>query len=134
MKQYSRCKNLTKKDQNTIYFHTLASYTKKRNHIPRIIINGSILTEVNMITEGIRNYFEEHYKQENLPNIELPPGVFRKFDDSTRDQLENLPTEAESKAVVWSCDTNKTPRYDGFNISFVKEMWSTIGADVIRFF
>lgn len=47
--------------------------------------------------------------------------------------LELIPSGEELKEAVWSCDLNKSPGYNGFNIKFVKEMWPIIGEEVIDF-
>ena len=58
-----------------------------------------------------------------------------------RDDAEFIerPVSAEEvRQAVWSCNSRKAPGYDGFNFSFIKEMWDIIGdeftMEVIKFF
>jgi hypothetical protein len=37
------------------------------------------------------------------------------------------------KETVWSCDGNKSPGPDGFNINFFKACWSIVQKDVLDF-
>lgn len=48
-------------------------------------------------------------------------------------QLMELPTDIEIKNAVWSCDPDKAPSNDGFNLRFVKKMWSSVGNNIIHF-
>lgn len=47
--------------------------------------------------------------------------------------MDDTPTELEIKQNVWSCDPDRALGYDGFNIIFVKEMWSSIGSYITLF-
>lgn len=78
-------------------------------------------------------FFEDLYKEEAKLEIELPFGVFKQFSHLTKESLECVPSPEEVKEVVWSCDPNKSPSYDGFNIKFIKEMWDVIGTDIVDF-
>lgn len=39
----------------------------------------------------------------------------------------------EVKEAVWSCDGNKSPGPDGFNLNFIKNSWELLEADIIKF-
>lgn len=45
--------------------------------------------------------------------------------------MEHMPTVEEIKTAAWECDPTKAPGYDGFNMKFVKELWSEIGNDFV---
>jgi hypothetical protein len=40
-------------------------------------------------------------------------------------------TEEEIRDTVWSCDDNKSPGPDGFNINFLKACWPIVKKDVV---
>ena len=42
-------------------------------------------------------------------------------------------TEDEVKAAVWDCDSFKSPGPDGVNFGFLKEFWSDMKQDIMRF-
>lgn len=37
----------------------------------------------------------------------------------------------EMKKKVWSCDSSKVLGYDGFNMGFIKSMWSILDGKVV---
>lgn len=39
-------------------------------------------------------------------------------------------TIEEIKETVWSCDGNKSPGLDGFNLNFFKNCWDTLKEEV----
>lgn len=47
--------------------------------------------------------------------------------------LEEIPSGIELKQVKWSSDPDKATGYDGFNIRYIKQMWTTIGDDLTQF-
>lgn len=133
MRQYSRWKNLSEKEHNTKYFHTIASTNRKRNLISRINVRNEFFLEVDSITRGIRNHFKNFYHDTKEPESELPTGVFKQFNEVTRRALETIPKSEEIEVVIWSCDPDKAPGHDGFNERFIKEMWETIWSGFISF-
>jgi hypothetical protein len=42
-------------------------------------------------------------------------------------------SEAEVKAAVWGCDSIKSPRPDGIHFGFIKDFWSDLKSDTMRF-
>lgn len=98
--QYSRVRNLTVRDHNSKYFHTIASINKKRNLITRVKIEDSNHCDVDQIREGIKKHIESSYKQENIPLIQLPMGVFKKIDSLTATFLDEIPNPEEIKSAV----------------------------------
>lgn len=73
------------------------------------------------VKKGIRDHFFACFTQEQLPNIQLPPGSFQQFPTLVANQLEIIPCAEEITRAVWSCDPSKASGYDGFNIKFVKK-------------
>lgn len=59
--------------------------------------------------------------------------MFKEFSPQSRESLEMIPSLEEVRQAMWSRDPNKVPRYDGFNIRFIKEIQDIIGTDVIDF-
>lgn len=130
MRQYSRVKNLSERDNNTKYFHAVATIHKKKNLIERIKINGRCLRGVAEIRKGVKEHFEHMYQQPPIPEIELPFGVFTKFNEETSAILDKQPDHDEIFRAMMSCDPSKAPGYDGFNMRFIREMWDVVGEDI----
>ncbi|KAK2413749.1 hypothetical protein QL285_036426 [Trifolium repens] len=42
-------------------------------------------------------------------------------------------SEAEVKAVIWDCDSFKSPKSDGINFGFFKDFWLELKGDVMMF-
>lgn len=78
--QYSRVRNLTLKDHNTKYFHVVASVNRRRNQLLRVKVNKVDLMQNIDIRNGVTNYFKGSFRQEEVPDISLPPNAFRRFD------------------------------------------------------
>lgn len=56
MKQYSRVKNVTLKDHNTKFFHTLANLQHKKKLISKIHISNQVLRGKESIQQGVMEY------------------------------------------------------------------------------
>ncbi|GAU23824.1 hypothetical protein TSUD_27340 [Trifolium subterraneum] len=41
--------------------------------------------------------------------------------------------EEEVREIIWSCDGNKSPGPDGFNLNFLKSCWNIVKSDVLAF-
>lgn len=131
--QFSRVKNLTLRDHNTSYFHAITSIYRRKNHITRIKIRDTVYDGMEQIREKIRSFFENSYKQEDLPHFHLPMRVFKQFNSTKTYFLDEIPSTEEIKREVWTCDHDKVPGYDVFSIRFIKTMWSTISCDIVQF-
>lgn len=88
------------KDYNTKYFHSIASLHRKHNLISCINIGGQELTEVDEIENGIKQFMQNSFKQEELPHIGLPPNSFKKLNSDSINFLEVIPLGTEIKDVV----------------------------------
>lgn len=47
--------------------------------------------------KGVRNFFENSYKQDDIPHIHLPMGVFKSFSIATSLSLDEIPDAEEMK-------------------------------------
>lgn len=103
----------------------------RKNLIDSITIDNHLLSDPNEIRIGIRSQMESNFKQLDLPNIFLPHNAFKSFSPSSVQMLEAIPSDSEIKDAAWSCDSDKASGYDGFNMFFIKKMWSSIGPDII---
>lgn len=106
---------------------------RKQNYLRSIKVNGVVHEKVEDVRIEIRKFFQNKYAQEPLPEIELPMGVFKQFSTTTISTLEEILNSLEIKEAIWSCDPDIAQGYDSFNMKFIKEMWSTVGNDIIEF-
>lgn len=75
----------------------MASLQRKHNVISSLMINGSVLTGVDDIRQGIREVMVSNFKQEGLPHITLPRNAFKKFSAASVFFLDEIPTSVEIK-------------------------------------
>lgn len=47
-------------------------------------------------------------------------------------QLDEIPSALEIKQAVWSCNLDRAPGYDVFNIRFIKEMCPSLRTDITQ--
>lgn len=57
---------------------------------------------------------------------------FVRVSEEQNDYLEVQFTYEEIKETVWNCDGSKVSGYDGYNMNFIKKMWSIIGEEVVQ--
>lgn len=92
-RQYSRCKNITKKDCNSKNFHAIANHRRRKKVIASIKIGGEVVKGKNNIMGKFRNHFLKHFKQETLSFISLSKGSFREISTSKSCESDPLPSD-----------------------------------------
>ncbi|GAU49673.1 hypothetical protein TSUD_91110 [Trifolium subterraneum] len=107
--QQSRSRWLTEGDANTKYFHSIFASRRRGNTISSIQVDGVTTEGVLPIRQAVLSYFTGHFKACNQER----PG--------------------EVKATVWDCESYKSPGPHGINFGFIKDFWSELHADIMRF-
>ena len=100
---------------------------RRRNMILKLKSGHRALHEPDLIKKEIVNFFKRLYQQEELPNVLIPDGFLSKLEIVVMVHLEFIPAIEEIKEAVWSCESSKAPRYDGYNLNFIKILWHVIG-------
>lgn len=103
----SRDKWIKEGDDNTKFFHAIASIHRRVNNIRSISIDGSTMTDKDDIISSILNYFKDLYfanPWERLPITSLP---FRSISGSKALYLEYFVSEDEIRAVVWDLSDDR---------------------------
>ena len=121
------------KDKSTVFYHAMASGRKRRNRILLLWVNGRDIKGPRAIKNAIRRFLKNLCSQPNVPIISLPDDILPKISVEEVEILERKPSIDEVKEAVWSCDSSKSPVYDGFNFTFIKNLWDSIGDDIIGF-
>ena len=137
-KQMSRDHILKNIDRNTKYFQTVASIKRRRKLMVEIKKSRRMIREPRAIKREVRRFYKDLYKQKVAPIIEFEEGLVNKISPEEAATLEALPTEEEIKSAAWPCDPSKAPGADGFNLTFIRSCWETLGRDftscVLHFF
>ncbi|MCI17898.1 cysteine-rich receptor-like protein kinase, partial [Trifolium medium] len=81
----------------------------------------------------VSHFASHHFKA----SIVERPGVdnlqFRRLSQLEGGILTKPFSMEEVKAAVWDCDSYKSPGPDDINFGFIKDFWSELQADILRF-
>ncbi|KAK0599556.1 hypothetical protein LWI29_006326 [Acer saccharum] len=132
-KQKSRVKWLLEDDRNTRFFHSVASGRRRMNLIENIAFEGVIRSKPDEVSSGVADFFEQQFRnvQWSRPKVRGLP--LKKLSVGDKNFLEESFSVEEVKVALDSCDGNKAPGPDGFNLNFIKENWSVISGDFMNF-
>lgn len=96
-------------------------------------ISGRRVSGKAQVIKAIRDHFQTHFKQPQVPEITLPLGSFRSIDPDMALKINEIPSSQEIVVGLRSCDPRKALGYDDFNIGFVINNWEILGEKVIKF-
>ncbi|TYH01869.1 hypothetical protein ES288_A09G094100v1 [Gossypium darwinii] len=117
-RQKSRMYWFKEGDSNTAFFHRAMKIKAKRKSVYRMKIGNSWYCDPKVLKENMVNYFSYHFSYP-LRNWKIDFVLnFRRLNESEARKLELPFSMEEIKEAVWSCDENKAPGPDGFNIFF----------------
>ncbi|KAK3200499.1 hypothetical protein Dsin_023914 [Dipteronia sinensis] len=132
-RQKSRVKWLLEGDKNTRYFHNVANARRRGNFVGDLVYNGAILSAPELVRNGALEYFQDKFKKvpwrrPKLVNLDLKVILVE-----DRKLLEVDFEEEEVWNALCSCNGNKAPGPDGFNINFIKANWDVIKEEFMSF-
>jgi hypothetical protein len=134
LRQKSRTKWVQEGDSNSRFFHASIKARRRRNQIVSIMKGDIMIQGVNEIKQEAKLHFFSHLDEawNSRPFVE---GInFNSLTDEDNANLLEPFSEEEIRDTVWSCDGNKSPGPDGFNINFLKTCWPIVKKDVVAFF
>jgi hypothetical protein len=89
------------------------------------------------IVEVATNYYNELFKFEPSPNINISSDFFTENDKVTLEEVEILETpffEEEIKKAVFGSYSDGAPGLDGLSFMFYQEFWSVVKQDILEMF
>ncbi|CAN0926381.1 LINE-1 reverse transcriptase homolog [Linum grandiflorum] len=129
-KQKARDNWLKLGDRNTKYFHRIANFNRRRNHLDGIFMNGEQVEGQRNVAAAAVNFYEQLYDE---------PRNLRPFLDScggsmlTQEVAEGM-VRCFSERDVWEavqmCAGEKAPGPDGFPMAFFKRNWTILKREV----
>ena len=131
-KQLARDKHAKEIDRNSKYFHSIATFKRRKKQLLELEIDGRSVKDPMRIKIAARRYFKELYYQKPWPFIKIQDGLVQKLQFQDAINLESIPTLEEVKEAVWSCDPSKAPGVDGYNLNFICKMWDVIVSDFVN--
>ncbi|CAN0888133.1 Transposon TX1 uncharacterized 149 kDa protein [Linum grandiflorum] len=129
-KQKSRDDWIRLGDRNTKYFHRLANFNRRRNHIDEIEVEGCVVEGQSNVANAAVNFYEKLYKEPTTVRAFAFGLINRHVTQSSAARLLMQVGEKEIWEAVDSCASGKLPGPDGFPMSFFKSNWSVIKVDV----
>lgn len=133
-RQKSRDKWLEEGDCNTKYFYALATHRRCCNFIDEIWCEGKKFSGNKELREAARNYFSKLYDEEFSCWPKLDDLQFNRLLDASNQLLEVEFSVDEVADCLKSCNGNKSPGPDGFNMKFLQNFWYLIEDDVMGIF
>lgn len=120
-------------DENSSFFHTMATISHKRNFIVSVTTpDGTCVTE----HEQKANIFWETYKQRlgctEYHSMEYDLDTI--LQSHSLDHLDTDFSQQEIEAVIRGLSNSYAPGPDGFNGMFIKKCWDIIKDDFFRLF
>lgn len=133
-KQKAREKWIEEGDRNTRYFHSLASHRRRCNPVEKLQIVNKFVSGNDYLREGAMNFFQQLYIEEFLLQPTLDELHFNQISEASRCFLEEEFTDEEILDSLRSCNRDKVPGPDGFNIKFIQEFWLLLKTDLVKMF
>ncbi|MCI34838.1 cysteine-rich receptor-like protein kinase, partial [Trifolium medium] len=88
---------------------------------------------VQPIHQAVVTHFASHFKAGNVDRPGVDNLQFKRLNPLEGGSLTKPFSVEEVKAAVWDCDSYKSPSPDGINFGFIKDFWSELQADLMRF-
>ena len=121
-------------DKNSKFFHLSTIIRRRRSNIDTIKNeDGSWIHESSQIRNLFRENFMNLFKEgdicfpENLEYLVLPC-----ITEEENESLQSIPSPEEIKAALFQMPDLKALGPDGFSALFYKQLWSTVGNDVVK--
>jgi hypothetical protein len=139
IKWYERAKvqNLLQGDDNTHFFHLIASDKCRKQHIFRLEQEDGIIVGDNELKRYITSYYKNLFGQHVERNISLDESRIDDIPQVTENENEILIspfTMDEIKEVVLQMEHNKAPGPDCFLAEFYHIFWEIIKEDLLALF
>ncbi|XP_050217399.1 uncharacterized protein LOC126668238 [Mercurialis annua] len=132
--QKSRVKWHLLGDNNSKFFHTMASIHHRHNYISGITIEGSSYDSVEDIREHIFKFYKNLFRRQTQPLFSVGELPLQSLNDEQPVGLIRCFSEEEILAGLNSCGENKAPGPDGFNHFFYRRAWSFLKEDILTIF
>jgi hypothetical protein len=97
------------------------------------MVDGVMVKGMTHIKESVVSHFASHFRASNVERPGLDNLQFRTLSLMEGGSLIKLFSLDEVKAVVWDCDSYKSPGSDDINIGFIKKNWLDRKDDIMQF-
>lgn len=132
--QKTRIRWLKVGDRNSNFFHRVCKVRDAKKNIHNLAFNGTHLSDPNAIKRAVFLHFQNFFKRGRKACAVLKCPNMHRLSHTLRDMLEAPFTKQEIWDTIRSCDGNRAPGPNGFNLTFFKEFCNLVKLDVIKMF
>ena len=133
-RQKSRETWLKEGDMNMGFFHRMANAHRRRNCINSISINDTRYDKEDEIREGLMNAFQNLLTTSDGWRPSLPDLALNEIGIEEAARLEEIFSEEEIWAAIFSLNSEKASGPDGFPLAFWSFCWDFVKNEVLGFF
>jgi hypothetical protein len=126
IRQKSRTKWIQEGDSNSRFFHASIKACQRCNNIFMLKRGDEWIKGVSKIKNEAKEHFSKQFLEEWSSRPFLNSLGFNSLSEDDNALLLAPFDEAEVKETIWSCNSNKSPGPDDFNINFFKSCWSIV--------
>jgi len=118
---------------NPKFFHDVMSSRRRCNSIQLLHVNGSQIQGVQNVREAVFDHFSSHFRKTTVERSGVESLRFRQLSLVEVGSLIRPFLLEEVKQAIWDCDSYKSPGPDGVSFGFIKQFWSILKGDFMRF-
>lgn len=133
-RQKSREKSLEEGDPNIKYFHAFTKHRRRCNFINEVSVDNKKIGGNTELREAVRNHFSKLYEEDHVIRPKLDGLSFSSISEESRQLLEVEFTADEVLEGLKSCNGNKAPGPDGFNLKFIQSFLYLMKEDIMGIF
>jgi hypothetical protein len=134
-KQRGKFRAIKECDENTRFFHAMASSKLRRNHIRAIDVDGVHLVSHEAKSTALHGFYSGLLGLARKPSSSFElDALYTMVTRVDGQPLVARFTDAEIKAVLEGMDRASTPGPDGLGPSFYRAAWGTVAPDLVRLF
>ncbi|GAU18211.1 hypothetical protein TSUD_26750 [Trifolium subterraneum] len=97
------------------------------------MVDGEQVEGVQPVRQAVFTHFSSHFRAGTTGRPTLEELKFSTLSLAQGGSLVKPFSIEEVKATIWDCDSYKSPGPDDISFSFLKELWSELQVDIMRF-
>lgn len=134
LRQKARIRWQLKGDRNSRFFHNIANFRWRKNHILGINWNTIWCSSPHATREAFLDYFQNFFKSKfSKPVFKLVTLPIPKLSKEASCSLSLAVTMSELEHAIRLSPSNKAPGPDGISMDMIKGLWNTIKKDMPSF-
>ncbi|KAK1282113.1 hypothetical protein QJS10_CPB22g00397 [Acorus calamus] len=131
-RQKSKAIWLQARDNNTRFFHSVASQRKRSNHITPMHIGGMARHRQEDIATHLVAHFSWAFRRSRRWFPKWNDEALPHLSEEQRNSLSCPFQEEEIRHVIFSAEGDKAPGPDGFTFRFFQTFWTLVKADILQ--